>query len=245
MAAGPIAAVGDGVLVKINGTSTSMSTGAGTMTQVSGRLYQVTAASERCINPAVALTFRNNGVAVASTSIEYIDFFNGQVLFASSLTIADPSHITVHAGSYLPLVTLASTKSFSFKFDRNLLERSVFGDSDKRHLSGIGSFSLSLGSLSFLDVGSGSLETLAASLASGTRRVLRLEGLQDGSDGANGGFALTAYGFLKSADTSASPDALVESGIECSGTSFLSPASGSGPLPASWSFYDTAAGTYL
>jgi hypothetical protein len=245
MAAGPFVASGDGVLVKVDGTPTSLTTGSGTMSRITGQFYQVTAEAQRCINPAATLTLRNNGVTIASTSIEYIDFFNGVVKFAASLTIADPSHITVHGGQYLPLVTLGSTKSFSFKSDRSLLDRSVFGNLDKRVLASVAGFSMSLGSLSFLDVGSDSLESLATSLGSATRRVVRLEVLQDGSDGTNGGFALTAYGYLKSADTSASPDALVETGIECSGASFLTPASGSGPLPVSWSFYDMAAGMYL
>ena len=239
MAAGYVAAHA-GVTVKLDGTPVALSAEA--MSQVSGKYYRVTDAAKRCFDPNTALEIRDAGVAVGSANIEHIDYLNGIVKFAAAYTVTGP--VTVQTGAYVPFSTIGTIKSFDFKASKEMLDKSVFGDTSKTFANGLGDFSGSLGAWSFLDENVG-VGTLESALANGTVRILSIEILQDGSTLANGGLYWRGLVVLQNADTNAEVASLVESTQTYEGSPMMSVAGASGSWAVSWSILDGATGIYV
>jgi hypothetical protein len=103
---------GYGSVIKIPGTSTAF-TGEAT-TLVSGTTYQINTSAKRVLDPAVAVTVKDGGVAVAVSSV---DWLFGKVTLSS----APAGAVTVDA-SYLPMLTVAQIREFSIKVSANMLE---------------------------------------------------------------------------------------------------------------------------
>ena len=93
-------------VIKQTGTPTAM-TGEAT-TLVSGKTYQITAASKRVISYTSSLTVLDNGVD-QTANVESVDYLSGQVTFKAAYTPTGPITIT---GSYLPLAVLAKARGF-------------------------------------------------------------------------------------------------------------------------------------
>lgn len=236
MAAGFVAG-NVGVLVKFDGTPTAMTDEA--MSQVTGKFYRVTNAARRCFDPRQDLLVKDNGVNVAAANIASIDYLHGIVEFAGSYTVNGPVTVT---GTYLPFSTLGPTSSFSFKVSKAALDKSVFGDLFKRYLLGLGDFSIDLGVFDHLDSSAG-VETLEASLAAGTMRVISIEVVQDGSTLANGGIVIRGLVRLANSKVDATPADIVKQGPKLEGTPMVSVnAQVSGTWPVSWSILDGASG---
>lgn len=93
-------------VIKQTGTSTVMTAEA--MSLVSGKTYQITAATKRVIDYNVTLTVFDNAVN-QNANVESIDYLNGQVTFKAGYTVTGPVTIT---GAYLPLAVLAKARGF-------------------------------------------------------------------------------------------------------------------------------------
>lgn len=98
---------GYNAILKKGGTPTSMSAEACSL--VSGKTYQITAATKRVISFEYALTILDNGVD-HTADVETIDYLTGKVTFASTYTVTGPVTVT---GRYIPLTTIAKAKSFT------------------------------------------------------------------------------------------------------------------------------------
>lgn len=239
MAAGAVAAHVS-VLVKVDGTPVSMPAEA--CQQITGKYYRVTNATKRCIDPRVALEVRDNGVAVVAANIEHIDYLQGIVKFASGYTVTGP--VTIQAGSYIPFSTLAYVKSFNASGSAEMVDKTVFGNLVKRYLRGLGDFKGEVGEFSHLEDAAG-VETLEVSLNSGTRRVISVEIIQDGSVLANGGLVFRGLVYLASTDTSGEAASIVESGLSFEGAPLMSTLGVSGSWPVTWSLLDGGTGIFI
>lgn len=99
--------------IKIGGTTTAVTAAATTNT--SGNIYQITTAARRVIDPGVAVTVKDGGVAI--TSGVTIDPLFGIITLASPAGGA----VTVDY-SYIPLLTLASCREYKFSMSRQGLD---------------------------------------------------------------------------------------------------------------------------
>lgn len=106
--------------LEIQGTSTAMTAEACSL--VAGTTYQVTNSAKRILDPGVAVTVKDGGVAIAADQVT-IDYLFGKF----TLSGAPGGAVTVDA-SYIPPVTLAECSSFEVEGSANLLPDSVFGD---------------------------------------------------------------------------------------------------------------------
>lgn len=109
--------------VQIGGTSTAMT--AEPTTDVGGAhtSYQITDASKRCLDPAVAVVVDSNGTPVSAT-LYTLDYYTGKVTFASARGAGET--ITFDA-SYIPLLTVATARKASLKLSRDSLDVTRFG----------------------------------------------------------------------------------------------------------------------
>ena len=80
------------------------------MTLVSGKTFQITAGSKRIWDTAVAVTFKDNGVAVPAADVETVNYLTGTVTFTAGHAVTGP---IVVSGSYLPTAEIAGSKSFT------------------------------------------------------------------------------------------------------------------------------------
>jgi hypothetical protein len=241
MAAGFVAAH-SGVTIKFDGTPVAIVAGEA-MSQISGKYYRVTDAAKRCLDHRQNLEIRDNGVAVAATNIEHIDYLNGIVKFAASYTVTGP--VTIQVGTYIPFTTLGVVKSFSFDVSADLPEKTVFGNTSRRYLRGLADFTIDLAAFDHLESAAG-VETLEASLNSGTTRIISIEIIQDGSTLANGGLLVRGLVKLQNPSTDADPGSIVETGSKFEGCPVMSTnALVSGSWPVSWSVLDGASGLYI
>jgi hypothetical protein len=106
--------------LKKTGTTTAMTDEA--MSLVTGKIYVITAATKRVIDPNVAYTVFDNAVD-KNAEVEWVDYLNGQVKFLDSYTVTGPVTIT---GSYLPLATIAKANSFTLTQTADATETSDF-----------------------------------------------------------------------------------------------------------------------
>jgi hypothetical protein len=115
--------------VAITGASTGMTTES--MTLVSGNTFKIDDAAKEVWDPDVAMSFFENGIA-ASTPIIGVDALNGTVTFGSAPT----TPITV-TGSYLPRTVIAQAYAYTANMNRDLIEKTVFGDTVKKKIPGL------------------------------------------------------------------------------------------------------------
>lgn len=115
--------------IKKPGTSTVMTTEA--MTLVSGKTYQITAASKRIINRAVAVTVFDNAVD-HTADVESIDWLDGKVTFKAAYTVTTPVTIT---GEYYPTVNVGKFTSYTLTQTADAIK-----NSDMPTLQGNGGF---------------------------------------------------------------------------------------------------------
>lgn len=87
------------------------------MSLVSGKTYQVTDATKRALNRAVATTIEDDGTPVSASNIESIDWLFGKVTFVSGYTIVGA--ITIASGAYFPLATVGCANSFTLTQQAN------------------------------------------------------------------------------------------------------------------------------
>lgn len=99
-----------GYVAKIlkSGTPTVMTAEA--MSVVSGKTYQITAATKRVIDRLTAVTVYDDAVAVDAADIESISYLFGRVTFTSGYTPTGPITLT---GKYLPMSQIGSAQSFT------------------------------------------------------------------------------------------------------------------------------------
>lgn len=80
------------------------------MTLVSGKTYQITAATKRIIDLATPIVVEGNNIAIAAANILNIDYLNGTVTFQAAYTPTAPITIT---GAYVPTAVMASGRTFT------------------------------------------------------------------------------------------------------------------------------------
>lgn len=157
-------------VVKASGTSVAMADEATTNT--SGKTYQVTNASKRILNPAVALVVLDNAVD-RTAEVESVDFLFGLVTFKSTYTVTGPVTLT---GAYLPTLDVASVRGVNLSVSANLQEASVMGVQAVQRLRTLLDVSGSVErlelSLADLDAGAGGTQSIDGWLRAGTPRVL-------------------------------------------------------------------------
>lgn len=96
------------VSIKKGGTPVTMTAEACTL--VSGKTYQITAATKRIIDTGTTVQVFGNAIAIANTNIETIDWLNGTVTFKAAYTPTTPITIT---GKYVPTTEIAKAKTFN------------------------------------------------------------------------------------------------------------------------------------
>jgi len=94
--------------LKRQGATTAMTDEA--MSQTTGQEYQIDASARQIWDRSVTPTFEDNGVAVAVSNIESIDFLFGRVTFASGYVVTGPVTVT---GSFFPTSDLCGANSFT------------------------------------------------------------------------------------------------------------------------------------
>src|SRR4051812_9843924 len=90
--------------VEITGTSTAIVAEACAL--VTGTTYQITNTARRVLDPAVAVTVKDGGVAIPAANVD-IDYLFGKF----TLTAPPGGAVTVDA-SYLPALPLAECESY-------------------------------------------------------------------------------------------------------------------------------------
>lgn len=101
--------------IKKVGTSTALTDEP--MSLVSGKTFQVTDATKRVLNRAVAIVVEDGGTPVAASNIESVDYLFGTVTFTSGYTVGGT--ITIASGSYLPLASVGCANSFTLTQQAN------------------------------------------------------------------------------------------------------------------------------
>jgi predicted secreted protein len=95
-------------VISKSGTATAMTDEACSL--VSGKIYRITAATKRVLDPATAVVVKDNAVAVNASNILRIDLLDGVVEFTSGYTVVGA--ITI-SGKYLPMSQIAKGRSFT------------------------------------------------------------------------------------------------------------------------------------
>ena len=103
------------------GTPTAMTNEA--CSNVSGLIYQITSTTKRVIDRSASVTVKDNGSAVNVANIEYIDYLFGKVKFITGYTVAGSITIT---GTYLPMTSIGTAKSFTLTQTANTIETTDF-----------------------------------------------------------------------------------------------------------------------
>lgn len=129
------------------GTSTTMTTEACSL--VSGKTYQITAATKRVIDRSQALNVFDNGVN-QNANVLNVDYLTGKVTFKSTYTVTGPVTVT---GKYFPMVSLGAytsftlTQSVSIIKDSNIPALQANGGVDTHRPGGLREVSLQLPSV--------------------------------------------------------------------------------------------------
>ena len=92
------------------------------MSRVSGQIFQITDGAKRVISRShqVAIYIGSALIPVANRTFDYAV---GKVTFASSVTVNDTVTIDAH---FIPILTVATAKSYSITFGTELLESTSF-----------------------------------------------------------------------------------------------------------------------
>lgn len=128
---------------------------------VTGKIYRVTNAARRIIDPATAWTVRDNGVAVAESNILRRDYLFGIVEFTAAYTVTGP---VTGDFSFLPVATIAEVRSFSATFGPELQDSTTFDSNGVRqkHPALVDAS----GSLEFLSMATADLDAVAGGVQS-------------------------------------------------------------------------------
>lgn len=199
------------VAVRLAGTATAF-TNAATTKLTSNTVYQITTTANRILDPSAAITVEVDadgagagGYSTASASSYTVDYLFGRITFSSD---QGASALVRVSGSYLPLHTVAESRSISINSSRTELEKTLLGDEVKSYLLGLKSAEGELGGLFIgtddLDSGAGSLvlETLHDD---GTPKLLEAQ---------FGSVYWRGWVLLKGINRGASVDDLVTSAIQ-------------------------------
>ncbi len=109
-------------VLKKGGTATTMTAEACTL--VSGKTYQITAATKRVIDYNTALTVFDNAVD-KTAFVQNIDYLNGTVTFLASYTVTGPVTLT---GKYLPMAVMAKARGFNLTQTQSQIDGTVYED---------------------------------------------------------------------------------------------------------------------
>lgn len=139
-----MAIAGYRAVVKLSGDSTAMVAEATTLSG-GNTIAQITNTARRILNPAVAVTLKDNGVTQAANTYT-LNFLYGK---ASKTAGSFTGPVTIDA-SYLAMHSVAEGTSLSINCSREQLETSVFGTTDKSYLMGLKSAEGSIESLALL-----------------------------------------------------------------------------------------------
>ncbi len=108
-------------LVKIGGTPTSFTDEASTTT-VTNKVYQITNSAKRIWSPTATITVKNGGVAVDPVADPYvINRLTGKVTFT-----ATTARVITFSGTYLPMTTIAKSKSITWEKGNEVLDDTTF-----------------------------------------------------------------------------------------------------------------------
>lgn len=174
------------------GASTAMSGEATTL--VSGKTYQITAATKRIINRNAALVINDNGGAVAAADILSIDYLFGKVTFTSGYTVTGP--ITID-GEYFPTVSIGCANEFTLTqtaeaIDNTCMDTAQANSGHKTYEPGLKTVSLELSGIYKTTNG------FLASLIARSEVVIQIDLAGDG--------LTVARGFFKPMETGQSGD---------------------------------------
>lgn len=128
-------------LVKIGGTPTAFTDEATTAT-VANKVYQITNTAKQIWSPTATITVKNGGVAVDPVADPYtINRLTGKVTF----TATTARTITI-SGTYLPMSTIAKSKSVTYEKGNEVLDDTTFdSNGSEENIPGIHTFAASLG----------------------------------------------------------------------------------------------------
>lgn len=195
--------LGYATTIYLTGSSTGMTAEA--MSGTGAGPWQVTDAAKRALDPATALTFYDNGVAISSGDISAIDYLFGTVTFTGSKT----GPITV-TGAYLPLRAFADCYSADLSFAADSLDTSVFGSQWKTTQQGLKQLTGTITTRGLpgtdLDPGAGTL-SIESLFTGGTSTLLSID---MGGIGSAWRSFITLFGYAPSA----SVDALLDTPVD-------------------------------
>ncbi len=128
-------------LVKIGGTPTSFTDEASTTT-VTNKVYQITNSAKRIWSPTATITVKDGGVAVDASADPYvINRLTGVVTFT-----ATTARVITISGTYLPMSTIAKSKSITWEKGNEVLDDTTFDSNGyEENIPGIHSVTASLG----------------------------------------------------------------------------------------------------
>jgi hypothetical protein len=128
-------------LVKIGGTPTSFTDEATTATVVN-KAYQITNTAKRVWSPTATITVKDGGVAVDASADPYvINRLTGVVTFT-----ATTARVITISGTYLPMSTIAKSKSITWQKGNEVLDDTTFDSAGyEENIPGIHSVTASLG----------------------------------------------------------------------------------------------------
>ena len=128
-------------LVKIGGTPTAFTDEATTAT-VANKVYQITNTAKRIWSPTATITVKDGGVAVDPVADPYvINRLTGKVTFT-----ATTARVITISGTYLPMTTIAKSKSITYEKGNEVLDDTTFDSNGyEENIPGIHSITASLG----------------------------------------------------------------------------------------------------
>lgn len=154
------ASAGYAATVKLNGTSTAYASEA--MTELSGsnptKIYQVTDAAKRVINPSVSVVVKDDAATVSAALYE-VDYLFGKIRFLNYTVLGT---ITIFTGSYFVMWEITSAKAFTLEDGYAVHEATAFNSTgNQERILGLRDAS---GTISHLDDGFVDYDTGAGSV---------------------------------------------------------------------------------
>jgi hypothetical protein len=167
-------------------------------------VYRITAAGRRLLDPTVAVVVDDGGSAIDAADVEFIDYLTGKVYLVP--TYAPSGAITVDA-NYLPVTTICDVKEYSVSFDNGYVDATKFcsGGAMARHKT----LRDATGTLGILSLGDEAIVGVSFDSLFGDGNDFILEIDPDGT----GDYVRRLLVKISQLDTSASPDALVETEV--------------------------------
>jgi hypothetical protein len=178
--------------------------------------YQITNAAHRKIDPRVAVTVKENGVAQLVGVLESIGGMNGIITFAVGHVPTAPVTLVY---SYVPVTIATLCKAVTVSAKRAMLDKTTQGDAFKNKLAGLKEMSGDLKTLLPSDqIYDGVAAKQILDLVNGTERIIEVDFTGAGTFGA------CFWGILEAIGDSSSVDGIVEDGLTFSTHSISQPA---------------------